>query len=28
MYNGIKYSNQNSNHLYIWLYKKEPWEFP
>ena len=24
MYNGIKYSNQNSNHLYIWLYKKEP----
>lgn len=24
MYNGVKYSNQNSNHLYIWLYKKEP----
>ena len=24
IYNGVKYSNQNSNHLYIWLYKKEP----
>ncbi len=21
-YNGIKYTNQNSNHSYIWLYKK------
>jgi hypothetical protein len=24
IYKGVKYSNQNSNHLYIWLYKKEP----
>lgn len=24
IYNCVKYSNQNSNHLYIWLYKKEP----
>ena len=24
IFNGVKYSNQNSNHLYIWLYKKEP----
>jgi hypothetical protein len=24
IYNGVKYSNQNGNHLYIWLYKKEP----
>jgi hypothetical protein len=21
-YDGIKYTNQNSNHSYIWLYKK------